>query len=250
MLRRFNFTDRKTIQKSNVNISIIGDEDEIKSFQAIMDLSSVGVPGDGKVIVEAWYRMMQSQRYEYSTVEKITPPEDTSLGLLGLTENVRFRVIVIDERGKIIASSRAISIKREEKRTSLLPVENNDLDSTLWKVSMEGDEGGPILELNNRIAAIKTVAAQDPRFIHSVYPAVLRQILMKIAVIDNVDMQNPDFDWQSNWILFSERIHVPPPEGMYSDNKEDVLDWIDGVIEAFSKYRKKDWNSKLLEWEP
>ena len=115
---------------------------------------------------------------------------------------------------------------------------------------MDGDEGSPILELNKRIPAIKNVAAFDPRFIHSVYPAVLRQILMHIAVIDNVDFQEPDFDWQGNWILFSKRIFSPPPEGRYSDLGEDILEWIEGAVQSFARYRKNDWNKKLVEWEP
>jgi len=251
MLRRINFTDRKNIQKSSVNISIIGDKDEIKSFRVIMDLSSMGLPGDANVYVEAWNRMIQSQRYEYGTVDQISQPRDTSLGLLGLTENLKFRVFVVNELRKIIASSRNISIKREEKKTYLLPVEVNDLDNLLWKISIDGGEGGgPILELNKRIPAIKTVAAQDPRFIHSVYPAVLRQILMHIVVIEDVDLRSPYYDWQSNWITFSEKICEAPPEGMYSDIKEDAIEWIERVVQAFARNMRGYWNSKLIEWEP
>jgi len=251
MLRRLNFTDRKTIQKSNVNISIIGEKDEIKSFRADLDLSSIEMPGDAKVYVETWNRMIQSQRYEYGTVEKIAQLGDISLGLLGLTENLKFRVFVVNEHKKIVASSRTISIKRDDRKTYLLPVEVNDLDNLLWKVSIDGGVGGgPILELNKSIPAIKTVAAQDPRFIHSVYPAVLRQILMHIAVIEKRNLRNPEYDWESNWLLFSERIYEIPPEGLFSDSEEDILLWIEGVVQAFARSMKRYWNTKLMEWEP
>ena len=250
MLCRLNYTGRKRIQKSNIKISIIENEDEKKSFRAILDLNSLNLPEDAGVYIEAYHRMMHSQRYIFGTVNKISHPEDTSLGLLGLTANLNFRVFVIDENGKILASAERIGIERELKKTSLLPVETTDLDNMLWNIKMEGEDGGPILELNMRIPAIKTVAAHDPRFIHSVYPAVVREILMYLAVFENIDLRNPDVDWQSNWLLFSERIFTAPPEGRYSEAREDVIEWINGVVQAFSTSRKKDWSdSRLNRWE-
>lgn len=250
MLRRLNYTGRKRIQKSSIKISIIGEEDEIKSFRASIDLNSLDLPGDARVFFEAWYRMMQSQRYAFGTISKISHPEDTSLGLLGLSSNLKFRVSVVDESGKILALAERIDIEREDKKTSLLPVDTIDLDNLLWNVSMEGDEGGPILELNQRIPAIKTVAAHDPRFIHSVYPAVVREILMHMAVKNNIDFQSPNFDWQNNWLRFSERIFTAPPEGRYSDAKDEILEWIDGVVQAFATFRKRDWSDpSLIRWD-
>jgi len=250
MLRRFNFTDRKRIQKSSINISLYGEKDEIKAFNAAIELSNLNLPKDARVYVEAYYRMMQSQRYEFGTVDKISQPKDNSLGLLGLTESLKFRVFVVDENGKILALSENIGIKRDLKKTSLLPVQLTDLDHLLWKIRMEGDEGAPILELNERIQAIKTVAAHDPRFIHSAYPAVVREILMHMAVIEDIDFGSPELEWQKNWILFSERIFTAPPEGRFEDAKEEIIEWIDGVVQAFSAFRKRDWGDRRLSgWE-
>ena len=249
MLRRLNYTGRKRIKKSNVKISIIGEEDEEKSFRAILDLKSLNLAEDARAYIEAYHRMMQSQRYFFGTINKISHPEDTSLGVLGLTANLKFRVFVVDENGKILASAERIGIEREVKKTSLLPVEKTDLGNVLWNIKMEGEDGGPILELNERIPAIKTVAAHDPRFIHSVYPAVVREILTHMAVYDHIDLQSPDVDWQSNWLLFSERIFIAPPEGRYPEAKDDVIEWIKGVVKAFSQRRKKDWNDpRLNRW--
>lgn len=249
-MRRLNYTNRKRIQKSNVKISIIGDEDEEKSFLATLDLKSLDLPGNATVYIESYHRMMQSQRYVFGTVNKISHPEDTSLGLLGFATSIKFRVFVVDDKGKIIASAERIGIEREVKKTSLLPVDTTDLGDLLWKIKMEGEDGGPVLELNERIPTIKTIAAHDPRFIHSVYPAVIREILMYMAVYSKIDFRNPDSDWQNNWLLFSERIFTVPPEGRYSEARDDVIAWINGVIQAFSSSRKKDWNdSRLNRWE-
>jgi len=250
MLRRLNYTNRKRIQKNNIKISIIGDEDEEKSFIATLDLTKLNLPGYARIYIEVYHRMMQSQRYVFGTVNKTSHPEDTSLGSLGFTSNIKFRVIVTEENGKILASAERIGIERELKKTSLLPVETTDLGDLVWNVKMEGEDGGPILELNERIPAIKTIAANDPRFIHSVYPAVVREILMHMVEYANIDLHSPDTDWQSNWLLFSKRIFTAPPEGRYMEARDDVREWIDGVVQAFSSSRKKDWNdSRLNRWE-
>ena len=250
MLRRLNYTDRKRINKNNIKISIIGEEDEEKSFRVFIDLNGLNLPGESIVYIEAYHRMMQSQRYAFGTVNRFSHPDDTSLGVLGLTANLKFRVIVVDENGKLLASAEKIGIERAVKEDSRLPVEQADLGYLLWNIKMEGTDGGPILELNERIPAIKTVAAHDPRFIHSVYPAVLREILIHMAVYLNIDLHSPDVDWQNNWTLFSERIFISPPEGRYSDAKDDIIEWINGVVNAFSTSRKKDWNDyRLNRWD-
>ncbi|MHA1409927.1 MAG: hypothetical protein ACTSQY_06425 [Candidatus Odinarchaeia archaeon] len=249
MLRRLNYTSRKRINKSNIKISIIGEAEE-KSFIVSADFNDLTLPGESKIYIEAYYRMMESQRYFFGTINKFSHPDDTSLGVLGLTANLKFRIVIVDDNGKILSSAENIKIEGAVKEDSLLPVDKDDLEYLLWNIKMEGEDGGPILVLNEKIPAIKTVAAHDPRFIHSVYPAVLREILTHIAVHSNIDLHSPDVDWQSNWILFSERIFIPPPEGRYSDAKNEIIEWIEGVVKEFSRRRKKDWNDyRLNRWD-
>jgi len=249
MLRRFNFTGRIKIPKSNVKITLIEENDVIKSFNALIQLSDLNLPEGAIVFVEAYYRMMESQRYDYGLVNQIRQPPNSSLGLLGLTGSLKFRVFVVDENGKILALVEDIGVKRESDKTSLLPVDVHDLGSRLWDLAETGDEGAPVLELNSRIEGIKLVAANDPRFILSVYPSVLRQILMRMAFIDCIDFGDPVFTWQKNWIQYSKNIYSTPPEGSIETVKEQIIDWIDGVVKAFTTTRSADWRDyRLLEW--
>jgi hypothetical protein len=245
---RLNYTGRVHISKSNINISISDDKDD-KSFKALFDFSRLKLSKGAQVIVEAYHRMMQSQRYEFGTIEKITVPSDTSLGLLGESDTVKFRVLIIDKDSKILASADGIKIEKKGKRACLLPVEEAPLEFLLWKLQLDGDE--LVLQLNEQIDEIKNVAAFDPRFIHSVYPAVIREILLYLVVVEDIDLNNPQIDWHINWLKYATRIYRNPPDTPFSDNKDDVLEWIDGVVKAFSDTRKRDWqHPNLKEWIP
>lgn len=249
MLRRFNFTGRKRINKSSVNISLVEENQIYVTFNATIDLDSLNLSEDAKIFVDAYFRMMQSQRYSFGTVGRLTQPEDSSLGLLGYAQSLKFRVYVVDKKGKIIALAEEISIKRDPDKKTLLPVDIRNLDNLLWNINTTGHQGAPVLELNERIDGIKNVAAFDPRFIHSVYPAVVREIMMHLAYKDKIDFSSPDFDWQQNWLTFAERIYTSPPEGTVQNSEDLILVWIDGVVRAFTKARRKDWQDhRLKEW--
>ena len=78
MRTRLNFTGRKRIPGRCISISLVEGIGKIKSFQAIIDISELDFPDEAKVSVDAYYRMMQSHRYNFGTVEKMIPPRDTS----------------------------------------------------------------------------------------------------------------------------------------------------------------------------
>jgi hypothetical protein len=246
MQYRINYTGKTIIKKKNINISINSDNGK-RHFTAMIDLSEYNFPPESEVIIEVYHRMMESKRYYFGTVEKMKSPENTLLGSLGLGKNIRFRLFVVGRYGKIIGSADRINLQKRRKRTSLLPVEEAPLESTLWKLVLDGDE--PLLQINERIEGIKTIAALDPRFIHSVYPAVVREILMYLAVVECINFGEPHEDWHIDWVNYSSRIYEKPPETSFADDKHDVLDWIDGAVRAFSESRKLDWRHPTLkEW--
>ena len=250
MLRRINYTGRKRIPRSCISISLIEEAGKIKSFHATINLNELDFPGRAKVFFEAYFRMKESQRYDFGSIDNLIHPGDSSLGLLGMTENLKFRIMITDSKGKILGLAENLGFIIEPEKEALLPVDVVDLDDLLWNVNMIEHQGAPVLELNKKISGIKEVAAYDPRFIHSVYPAVVREILMHIAFINKVDLSSPVFDWESKWILFSKKISsLAPPKGTIDDAEEEILLWIDNVVKSFSTYRKTDWYSQLLkEW--
>jgi hypothetical protein len=252
MIRRLNYTGRNKIEKKNVTITIAGDNPLEKSLNASFNLGTLNLPNDGRVFVEAYYRMTQSQRFYFGFVNQIKQPEDTTLGSMGLLDDLKFRVFVVDKKGKILALVEDINIEKKIHKKSLLPVEVVELDNMLWKISMIDYEGAPVLQLNKRVSGIRNVAAKDLRFIHSVYPAVVRYIFMYLAFIEKIDFSDPYYEWATNWVRFAQKISTAPPKGTVDDASvcEEIKDWIENVVVAFSNNRRRDWSSnRLREWE-
>jgi hypothetical protein len=189
--------------------------------------------------------MMQSQRYDFGTVEHIIQPQDSSLGLMGLAETVKFRILVTNDSGAIIGSLERLSVDSTRNKNTLLPVVLAPLDNLVWKLQLDGEE--PVLQLNESIDGVKNIAAFDPRFILSVYPSVVREIFYFLAVSEGIHFSSPNNDWQENWIKFASLIHTAPPDKSLSDAKEEIIDWIESVVEAFSNTQSNEWRKKLMK---
>src|SRR5208283_2973626 len=99
MRRKFNYTGRIRIMQELITINLIrGDRGSVESFRVVIDLKGLGLPETAKVFIEAYHRTEQ-QRYGLGTVEKMVVPNDISLSSLGYAENLKFRILVVDNNG-------------------------------------------------------------------------------------------------------------------------------------------------------
>lgn len=254
MKRRINFTNRMKIKREQINITLIRDQrtKEIVSFNASINLNGMNLPDDAKVYVEAYYKT-EAKRYDFGTVSKIGPISETKLTDFAYRENIKFRVIVVDAKGKfgarglILAHADRIRPLMGAKTKSILPVEFSDLGRQVWQVKFEGDEGAPILIFNKTIPNIQNIAKTDPQLIMLVYPAVLREVLIHMFFVDRLDStSDPSIEWQKDWLEFAKRIlpgeDVPKiSEDVSYDDKEDIEKWVDKVVEEFCNSRR-EWD--------
>jgi hypothetical protein len=103
-----------------------------------------------------------------------------------------------------------------------------DLGDVPWRV--EVDSGGPVLELNNRIDGIETLAISDPTFFALVYPAAVREIFTHLLVIEAFEPDDDDSDeWPSLWMRWARELSEAPPP----DDPDERRAWIDDVTAAF-----------------
>jgi hypothetical protein len=102
MKRRFNYTDRKRILHENITITLNREKGRIKSFSATIDFNNMSLPADAKVYIVAYHRTEQ-KIFDYGIVGNPVAPQDTSLTELAYTENLRFRILVVDQYGLILA---------------------------------------------------------------------------------------------------------------------------------------------------
>lgn len=241
MIRHFNYTGRRRIERSDVSVVIRMAQNEIPEFDINLDLTRLRLPTEAKVYVEAYYRTSW-MRFSCGTVENVIYPDDRRLSDIDRGSTVYFRVLVVDEtgeHGRIVASIDGIRPlepgEQEDKRRSLLPVNLIALGQEIWRLRFEHSE--PVLEVNNRIPEVQNRLQRDPVFLALVYPAVIRQVLEHAIFVEGLDDEDDLGTWQARWVRFGKLLlpgEAPPLTRQEADdNREIIMDWIDQVADAF-----------------
>lgn len=251
MKRRFNYTQRQKIPEKNVHITLHREEEAIKSFNATINLQGLELPYDAQVFIEVYYRT-DRKRFDFGTVNNIIQPESTDISDLGNLENLKFRIKIVDvstKYGLILAEADKIKphsdTGEEEQIRSILATEFNcDLGNQIWKINY--NTSPPILELNKNIPNIRFLAKSDPIFFFYVYPQVIREVLTYMFLVDQFDPEESTEEWQLNWLDFAKRIFPEdiPPRMTISDpdSRQEIVEWINGVVNEFSKMENKKWD--------
>jgi len=232
VVRKLNFTDRVKIPKSSVRFDVRRDSGGVLAFDARLGLDDIDAPPHARVYVEAWYRTSY-MRFDCGTIAQLAIPSDRRLQEIESRNVVRFRVKVVDnsanEHRIVAVADDILAVARsgaEAGRISLLPVEFNDLGDEIWRLQYEIT--GPVLELNNRIAGIEQTARHDTHFFALVYPAVVREILTRILLIDQQPPAEDD-EWWGLWLRWAAEMSDSP----LPSETDDYEAWIGEVVAAF-----------------
>ncbi len=235
MIRKFNYTGRKKIKRSNVRIDIVRDGDGRRYFNNSLQLDDLELPSNAHVYVEAYHRSGY-QRFDFGTVADRKIPTDRRLRNISDAAVPLFRVKVVDKSasvGRILASVDKVRPENIDDMPtgsqSLLFVEYDDLGNKIWQLDLEGD--WPVLKLNQHVEEISLVASSDNRFLSLVYPEVFRQILKRIILEDQHTDPDCDDDWPSLWLklaCFLPGVAIPP-----QTSKPDQQTWIEKAVESF-----------------
>jgi hypothetical protein len=249
MKRRFNYTGREKLTKDAIKISINKTNEKPKSITAKLNLNEIKYPGVTKIYLDAYHKT-DRKRFDFGKISHISLPEDLTIDELAYTDNLMFRLMLIDEsgeHGKIIAHADRIRADEEADKRPILPVRFDDLGQQIWKLEFTGEEGGPILCINNKIPALENLVKTDSVFFMYVFPAAIREILTHLIFIDTVENpEEPSVTWHNDWLKFSKMIlpHEPVPDLDPDKIKEDdVVKWIDQVVEEFCNSRRQEWES-------
>jgi len=236
MIRRFNYTDRIRIQRSDVRI-ILKESDGRLEFDAdLKSLTKYDLPLDSFVFVEA-YRQTNWMRFDFGQVGAIAPAKDRLLTQFDSPDGIKFRVKVTPHGDvhTLLAEADQIPLTHPEQsegeRTPLLPVKPQKLGEEIYRLDFSGIR--PLLLINSE-AGHHSDIARSPAFVSLVYPAVFREILIRILLIDKHDDDSDSEDWRSQWIRFA---MLNPGIGDLPDveEAEKRSDWIDQAVKAFAK---------------
>ncbi len=235
MIRKFNYTGRKKIRRSDVRIDLLRDDDNRRFFNIGLQLEDLELPETARVYVEAYHRSGYL-RYDFGTVGKLRIPADRTLGSISASAMPLFRVKVVDKtgtHGRILASVDKIRPASEDNQPvdsrSLLFVEYDDLGHAVWQLDLDGD--WPVLRLNHTVDEISLIASSDNRFLSLVYPEVLRQILTRILIVDEHTDPDCDDDWPSLWLKLASSL--PGMSVPFQTSKAGRQAWIENAVEAF-----------------
>jgi len=243
MIRKFNYTGRKKIKRSDVRVDLLRDNDGRRFFNIRLHLADLELPANGRIFIEAYHRSGY-RRFDFGTVG--APGITADLSLAGFSESAMplFRVKVVDKtsaHGRILASVDKIrpeSVDNEPADSrSLLFVEYDDLGHTIWQLDLDGD--WPVLRLNHMLDEISLIASSDNHFLSLVYPEVFRQILNRILIEDEHTDPDCDDDWPSLWLKLActlPGMSLPPRL-----SKAGRHAWIEQAVEVFCA------DSKMLE---
>lgn len=243
MIRRFNYTGRKRIERTRVAISLNNKGERGSTFDADLHLDDLRVPPEGRVFLEAYYRS-SFMRFDFGTIASPMKPADRRLTDIGGGEVVFFRVRVVDpsgEHGRILAEVDGVTPKQpglvSENRRCLLHVNFKDLGQEIWRLDLENTM--PVLEVNDQIENIRDIILTDRTFQSLVYPATVREILQRILIIDQYDPSEDTGEWASLWLKFVRRFHAVDPPSLDPDsgaNGQERLDWIEDAVRSFCSF--------------
>jgi hypothetical protein len=242
MPQRLNYTGRQKILKQDVSIRVREQLDGL-SFDADLRLAEYKLDPQARVYVEA-YRSASTawDRWDFGRVGLLSPPEQRRLDKFGGADGVLFRVKVsaTDQAiGKLLAEADAIRPLLPDDPghgDPLIKPEPGPIGSEPWLVRFDDDM--PVLVINEKLPGWKSLV-MDPLFRSLVAPAVMRQILNRILIIDRNtgDDENPA-DWRGRWIRYAQSLpgvagEIQPMEPDQS-NATDVEWWIDTAVSSFA----------------
>lgn len=243
MQRTFNYTNRRKINRDEVVIRL----EERGSLAPVFDVDfkfNPRFPDDSRLYVEAYYRETL-QRFDFGTTSSPRRPSSRALDAVDLTGTTLFRVRVVDESGNVGRLIGAAEGLRPEggddgNAESLMILRTKDLHTVPWRVEVFTDGNKPILYVNNRIPDALSKVKTDPGFYALIMPAALQQVLHRL-LLDEPDEEDAEaIAHRSRWIEMATELDSSPPE---TDDVEELMGWIDRVVEAFCT--EKDLTSVL-----
>lgn len=225
--RILNFTSRKSIDLSRVQVVALMDGEEGFLQVHKLDLSGYGIPDGCPVILEAMTRRDGKIRVELG----VTPEPELTKRLkvepiFFTSARIRLNILDVSGTGRIVASAEDVNVDIPETAglRSLLPtLEVENLVHRLWRLRADSD--GYCLEINKNFPLVGEVI-RSPEFLALAMPDVVRQI-----AISTVDENCPIPEVLKNkWDLLFASVYR---DALDLKNTEPES-WADEVAEALS----------------
>lgn len=235
--RHINHTGRRKIKHSEVEVTLVEQDEMAPAFEIVFKLDKEQLPPDASLFVEAYHRNT-SQRFDFGSVSAPVAPIDTTLTEIDLSGPTLFRVKVVDNSeqiGRLIASAERLSPNdedEEDQRASLLIFKSMpEMGNLTWKLSFN-EANKPVLCINNRIPEAKHQLMYNPFFKSLVLPAAFREVLM--FILWSEEDEPAEGTWHSQWLEFANKI-ASEDCPINEEDPDRLMGWINDVVRAFSE---------------
>ncbi|MCB1105988.1 MAG: hypothetical protein KDK74_14755 [Cephaloticoccus sp.] len=207
------------------------------TFTAQLKLDGFKFNSDARVVIEA-YRGSGGLwiGYDWGCVSALRKPPTATLDGFESVEGLLFRVrvIAVHEPHQILGEADKIPFvpvgeapTNKQPLIKTLPAELGDL---VWDVNF--DDETPVLRVNRSLGNWQVVA-YDKAFRALVYPAVLREILTRILIVDNWTGDSEDDDWRVKWIKFAHKLAPGYDDSIFDESGK--WEFIDASVLAVAR---------------
>lgn len=248
MLRRLNYTNRVRIHRADLRIALSSPDGGLRFTADLSKLREYSLPKDALVFVEA-YRQANWMRFDFGKLGALDVTGERHLSQFDSPEGIRFRVKVTpshDDRILLAEADRIPLFLPDQDlapKQPLLPVKPADLDGEVHRLDFSGTE--PLLLISRRAGSYGDIG-RSPAFLALVYPAVLKEILVRALILDQFEDDSSDDDWQSRWLRFAKSLPGVGELPDTSSDQDDRFKWIDDAVAAFS--RRVDVHGRFAEF--
>lgn len=247
MLRNLNATKRRAISTGDYQLTLKNDSFAADPyFELELDLKKYKFPSSARICVEAW-RGNVSKRWDFGTIDHINLRDTNYRRLDDMSVSLNFRITVIssDIPGLILGEAKTkVRFSSSLDQQSFLPIELKDDMVEVWRLDYNNSSDEPVLQLNQKMVNVVEEIRKPGIFRSTILPAVLRSVLTRILIIDKtpldineIETDQPSFKWLNfaDGIVSVETIKTRVEKDGHSDEDvEEILDWIEIVVEKFS----------------
>lgn len=253
MIRHFNRTGRKRIQRSHAVVTLrrwksakVADTDGDHCFDLRLELGGYGFPPNARLRVEAW-RGSAFQRWKWGTVGRPGGLSESERVLRDVPETCRFRLAVVEAGGSGRLLGLADKLSPRLPAESILPLVVSDLGSEVWRLDFgEGDDIA-VLRVNSRMPGLSETARNDPVFRALVMPQVLRCVLERALLVERESPDDAEGRWKAWFDLARDVMPEQEPPVVDYDAQEDQIAradrWIRDVTAAFAQKKVRAMES-------
>jgi hypothetical protein len=244
MKRRINFTGRKKIMQESVKLDVTGLNTPNVAFSCSADLGRYNFPESAAVFLDVYRDKYIRQRHSLGTVGSPVKIRDEKIPRFSSYPVLTYRITVTDQgQGSklILGRSSPILFTSSGPGSSaspILPLRYQNNINQVWCIDFES--GKPVLLINSGITGIEEKIRNDALFRHSIFPAVLREILFYLFILKEPDEEDETtqkwIQYISETLGFHDDLDILKDENDEDDGTdyESKMEVIESIIEKFS----------------